>query len=182
LVIFMVAVGFSAQVNNHTAMVTLAGTCFYEYLPPDYNSNNNDYPIVFFFHGIGERGDTETDLANVAKFGPPKHVKDGYKFPFILISPQLKRNIGSWQPAYMDEVVEYVKSYLRIDLSRVYVTGLSLGGGGTWTYSQDARLGQKLAAVAVVCGGYNNPNLACNYGKNNLPVWAFHGDADNVVN
>lgn len=180
-VILMVAVGFSAQAQNQTAKVTPAGTWFYEYLPPDYNSNNNDYPIVFFFHGIGERGDTETDLANVAKFGPPKHVKDGYKFPFILISPQLKRNIGSWQPAYMDEVVEYVKSYLRIDLSRVYVTGLSLGGGGTWTYSQDARLGQKLAAVAVICGGYNNPSLACNFGKNNIPVWAFHGDADNVV-
>ena len=182
LFVLLALTGSTVNGQNQTAKVSPAGTWFYEYLPPDYNASTNNYPIVFFFHGIGERGDTELDLVNVAKHGPPKYVKAGYKFPFILISPQLKKSIGSWQPAYMDEVVEYCKSYLRIDLSRVYVTGLSLGGGGAWTYSQDARLGQKLAAVAVVCGGYNNPNLACNYGKNNLPVWAFHGDADNVVN
>ena len=74
------------------------------------------------------------------------------------------------------------KTYLRIDLTRVYLTGLSLGGGGTWTYSQDAILGQKLAAVAPICGSSNSVLKACNFGLTNLPVWAFHGDADGTVN
>ncbi len=168
--------------QNQTAKVTPAGTWYYEYLPPDYNNNTDKYPIVFFFHGLGERGDTQADLVNVAKNGPPKHVKNGYKFPFILISPQLKKSYTGWAKGYMDAVVEHCKTYLRVDLSRVYVTGLSLGGGGAWTYAQDPILGQKIAAVAPICGHQNDVNKACNFGLTNLPVWAFHGDADGTVN
>jgi gliding motility-associated-like protein len=174
---------FSAPVfsQNQTAKVTPGGIWYYEYLPSDYATNSNKYPVVFFLHGLGERGDTESELYLVAKNGPPKHVKNGYKFPFILISPQLKTKYSGWPNSYIDAVIEHCKTNLRIDLSRVYLTGLSLGGGGAWGYSQDAILGQKLAAVAVICGSSNNPTKACNYGLTNLPVWAFHGDADNTV-
>ncbi len=167
--------------QNQTAKVTPNGIWYYEYLPPDYNSNTNKYPVVFFFHGLGERGDTEADLPAVAKNGPPKHVKNGYKFPFILISPQLKKNKTGWPNSYMDQVIEHCKTYLRIDLSRLYITGLSLGGGGSWGYTQDAVLGQKVAATAIVCGSSNNTGKACSFGLTNLPVWAFHGDADGTV-
>lgn len=171
----------AALAQNQTAKVTPNGIWYYEYLPPDYNSNNNKYPVVFFFHGLGERGDTEADLPAVAKNGPPKHVKNGYKFPFILISPQLKKNKTGWPNSYMDQVIEHCKTYLRIDLSRLYITGLSLGGGGSWGYTQDAVLGQKVAAAAIVCGSSNNTGKACSFGLTNLPVWAFHGDADGTV-
>ncbi|HNU40957.1 MAG TPA: tandem-95 repeat protein, partial [Cyclobacteriaceae bacterium] len=105
--------------------------------------------------------------------------RDGYKFPFILISPQLKSSYGVWPSSYIDEVVEHARSYLRIDPSRMYFTGLSLGGGGTWEYV--ATYPQKVAAAVPVCGGYNTLSKACIYANNNIPIWASHGDKDGVV-
>ncbi|MBN8577745.1 MAG: gliding motility-associated C-terminal domain-containing protein [Cytophagales bacterium] len=166
--------------QNQTAKITPTNAIgYYEYLPPDYNSNSNNYPIVIFFHGIGERGNGTTDLPMVAYNGPPRYVVEGFQFPFILISPQLKTAYGTWPTWYMDEVVEHVKSYLRIDPSRIYITGLSLGGGGAWEYV--ANFPQKVAALAPICGGYNTLSWACTYRTNNIPIWAFHGDADTVV-
>jgi predicted peptidase len=159
---------------------------YYESLPADYNTNSNKYPVVIFLHGIGEKGPNTTDLATlqaniykVAKLGPPMYVKNGTKFPFILIAPQLKNNYALWTSAYVMEVIKYVKTYLRIDEKRIYLTGLSMGGGGTWTTVQDnAKL---FAAVAPVCGGYNTPSKAINIANEDVPVWAFHGDKDTVV-
>lgn len=170
--------GLFAQ--NQTAKLTPTNQIgYWEYLPPDYNSNTNNYPIVIFFHGMGERGNGTTDLPMVAYNGPPKYVVEGFQFPFILISPQLKSAHGFWPAWYMDEVVEHVKSYLRIDPSRIYITGLSLGGGGAWEYV--ATYPQKVAALAPICGGYNTLSWACTYKNNSIPIWAFHGDADTVV-
>jgi dienelactone hydrolase len=159
---------------------------YYEYLPTDYNSNSNKYPVVIFLHGIGERGPNTTDVqtleANiykVAKIGPPMHVKNGYKFPFILISPQLKSNYGTWPSSYVMEVINYVKTYLRIDERRIYITGLSLGGGGAWVTIQDYP--ELFAAALPVCGGYNSTSKAYKIAAENLPVWASHGSIDDVV-
>lgn len=159
---------------------------YLEYVPQDYNANSEKYPVVIFLHGIGERGANSTDPAtlsttiqSVATHGPPMHVKNGVQFPFILISPQLKNNYGSWSSWYVMEVINHVKTYLRIDERRIYLTGLSLGGGGTWVTAQD--YSALFAAIAPVCGGYNSTSKACNLGAENLPVWAFHGDADSVV-
>ncbi|WKZ60982.1 MAG: PKD domain-containing protein [Cyclobacteriaceae bacterium] len=169
-----------AHSQNQTAKLTPTSQIgYYEYLPPDYNSNSNNYPIVIFFHGIGERGNGTTDLPKVAYNGPPRYVVEGYQFPFILISPQLKSNYGTWPVWYMDEVVEHVRSYLRVDPSRIYITGLSLGGGGAWEYTYN--FPQKVAALVPVCGGYNSTGWACTYAQNNIPIWASHGDTDTVV-
>ncbi len=160
---------------------------YLEYLPQDYNSNSNKYPIVIFLHGLGERGvnsiipsELQTTILTVAKNGPPKYVKSGTQFPFILISPQLKNNYSNWPVAYIKEVIDYCKTYLRIDEQRIYLTGLSLGGGGTWSTAQD--YAKTFAAIAPVCGSSNAPSKACNLSTENLPVWAFHGDADGTVN
>jgi gliding motility-associated-like protein len=169
----------SAAQNQTPRMTTTSSIYYYEYLPPDYLLNTNKYPVVFFMHGLGERGNALADLVNVAKHGPPKYVKNGYKFPFILISPQLKTNFGDWPPWYIDEVVEYAKSTLRIDTRRIYITGMSLGGGGAWYYAQTYP--DKVAALAPVCGSRNTPSKACLLAASNIPVWAFHGDKDGVV-
>lgn len=159
---------------------------YYEYVPQDYNNNSDKYPIVIFLHGIGERGPNTTNITTlsssiteVAKLGPPMYVKNGTQFPFILISPQLKDNYGTWPSSYVMEVLDYVKTYLRIDERRIYITGLSLGGGGTWVAAQDYP--ELFAAIAPVCGGYNSPSKACDIAAENVPVWAFHGDADTTV-
>lgn len=168
--------------SQQNVKVTPQNTWFYEYLPPSFTTNTNKYPVVFFLHGIGERGNTEAELARVANNGPPKYIKNGWRPDFIMVSPQLKTSYGAWHPSYIDNVIEHYKSINpRIDLSRIYLIGLSLGGGGVWTYAQEWQYGQKLAAVVPVCGAFNNPNLAVNFGITNLPVWAHHGDADNIV-
>src|SRR5687767_869107 len=84
---------FMVHGQNQTAQVTpKTSIYYYEYLPPDYATTTENYPVVFFMHGIGERGNTLADLTKVSKNGPPRHVKNGFKFPFILISPQCKTN------------------------------------------------------------------------------------------
>ncbi|HYG03912.1 MAG TPA: PHB depolymerase family esterase [Chryseosolibacter sp.] len=174
---------FGQQIFKTTSPSTIA---YLEYLPSEYHSNSDKYPIVFFLHGNGEKGANSTDttvlkqyINLVTKHGPPKHVKSGTEFPFILISPQLKTGIGSWTSSYVMEVINHCKKYLRIDEQRIYLTGLSLGGGGTWVTAQDYPA--LFAAIAPVCGGYNSPAKACNIASENLPVWAFHGDKDSVV-
>jgi dienelactone hydrolase len=171
------------QVFRATSTSTIP---FLQYLPSDYNSNSNKYPIVIFLHGIGERGPNTTDkniqddyIQNVAKLGPPMYAKNGTQFPFILISPQLKNNYGSWPTWYVMEVINYVKNYLRVDEKKIYITGLSLGGYGAWTMIEDYP--KLFAAAAPVCGGWNRPSKALGIAKENLPVWAFHGTKDNVV-
>lgn len=175
--------GYAQQVFKTTSASVIG---YLEYVPQGYNNNSDKYPIVIFLHGIGERGVNSTDPAtlsttiqSVAKLGPPSYVKNGTQFPFILISPQLKNNYGKWPASYVMEVINHVKTYLRVDEKRIYLTGLSLGGGGVWMTAQD--FPELFAAIAPVCGGYNTPSLACNIANENLPVWAFHGDADTTV-
>jgi poly(3-hydroxybutyrate) depolymerase len=187
----LMTLGLSITAWQANAQLTFKTTspstiAYYEYLPSDYNNNSNKYPVVIFLHGIGERGTNTTDknvLANsiktVAKFGPPLHAKNGAKFPFILIAPQLKNNYGTWPTSYVMEVINYVKTYLRIDEKRIVITGLSLGGGGTWTMAQEYP--KLFSAVAPVCGGYNSTSQAVNIAKENVPVWASHGDKDTTV-
>jgi len=188
LLFTLAALVSSADVSAQLVFKTTSPSviAYYEYLPTDYNSNSNKYPVVIFLHGVGEKGPNTTDknvlddyIYKVAKLGPPKYVKNGTNFPFILISPQLKSNYGTWPSSYIMEVINYVKTYLRIDEKRIYLTGLSLGGGGAWVGAQDQA--KVFAALAPVCGGYNTPSKAINIANEDLPVWASHGDKDTVV-
>ncbi len=176
--------GAQAQQTFRTTSTSVIG--YLEYLPQDYVNNSDQYPIVIFLHGLGEVGSTSTDPVELAKTiplvkknGPPKHVENGIQFPFILISPQLKSNYTNWPSGYVNEVINYCKTYLRIDERRIYLTGLSLGGGGTWWTAQDYP--KSFAAIAPVCGSRNLTSKAINIAGENLPVWAFHGESDTTV-
>jgi ribosomal protein L14/predicted esterase len=170
---------------QQTAKITSAGTGYLEYLPQDYNKNTNDYPIVIFLHGIGERGTTSTDPATiktsvqkVANVGLAKNVKYGAQYPFILISPQLKSSYGTWPANYVMEVLNHVKKYLRVNNKRIYITGLSLGSLGTWT-----TLGaypEVFAAAVPICAA-GSTSKACAIAAENVPIWAFHGTEDTRV-
>lgn len=159
---------------------------YIEYLPPDYHQNNDKYPIVIFLHGKGQSGPNsndpkvlETGYKDLVFYGPPKFVRLGTNFPFILISPQLKNSYGNWPSSYVMEVIEHVRKYLRVDPNRIYLTGTSLGGGGAWTTAQDYP--DYFAAVAPVAGSTNNTGKACGIADSDLPVWAFHGDQDRTI-
>jgi hypothetical protein len=184
-VLFLIPGLLKAQ---HTFRTTPTGTIigYMEYLPPDYNSNSNKYPVVIFLHGADERGANSTNPATlqttislVTKLGPPLHVKNGATMPFILITPQLKTSYGSWPASYVKEVIDHCKTYLRIDERRIHVTGLSMGGHGTWTCLEE--MPTVYASGVPVCGAANSPSKACRIASENVAVWGFHGDADPVV-
>jgi len=188
IIILAVIFGLSFQLTKaqQTAKITSSGIGYLEYLPQDYNSNNNDYPIVLFLHGIGERGTTSTDpntiitsVQKVANVGLAKNVKYGKQYPFILISPQLKSSYGTWPANYVMDVLNHVKKYLRINEKRIYITGLSLGGYGTWT-TLGAYPGVFASAVPI-CSGGNALSKACAIAAENVAIWAFHGTDDNIV-
>lgn len=189
IVLFFFAVApVNAQPNSlQTFQTTKASVIgFLQYLPKDYASNSSKYPVVIFLHGIGERGANSTtystllaSIASVDNLGPPKYARNGTEFPFILISPQLKNNYGNWPNSYIQEVIDYVKTYLRVDEKKIHITGLSLGGGGVWTMAQD--FPKSVASIAPVCGAYNSTSKGSTIGNEDLPVWAFHGDADVTV-
>lgn len=164
---------------QQTAKMTSGGIGYMEYLPQGYHSNSNNYPVVISLPGIKEKGNTLADVAKVATVSLAKYVKEGQQYPFILITPQLKTTYGSWPAAYVMEVVNYVKTYLRIDPRRVYLTGLSLGGFGVW--KTVGAYPEVFAAVAPICSGGNDLTHACAIAAENVPVWAFHGDADGTV-
>jgi hypothetical protein len=170
---------FSNAIAQQTSKMSPKGTGFLQYLPDGYSSNSNKYPIVISLHGIKEKGNTLADVIRVANVGLPKYVKYGAKYNFILISPQLKTTMGRWSGDYVMEVLNYVKTYLRVDPNRVYLTGLSLGGGGVWSVA--TAYPNVWASILPICSGYNLTGLAGNLGNADVPVWGFHGDADAVV-
>ena len=146
---------------------------YLSYVPDGYGKNRSqDWPLLLFLHGAGERG---SDLELVKIHGPPKLIETGKKFPFVVISPQCPRDTG-WVPPALEALIDSIQRRYRIDSARIYVTGLSMGGFGTWELAE--RHPERYAAVIPICGG-GDPSRAQNL--RNLPVWAFHGAQDDVV-
>jgi predicted peptidase len=142
-------------------------------LPDGYDRTPEErWPLVVFLHGSGERGD-QVDL--VAKHGPPKRVAEGAAFPFILVSPQCPAEEW-WTEQPLLELIDHLEKQLRVDPGRIYLTGLSMGGYGTWHFATLAP--QRFAAIAPICGGGVPYKMRW---IKHLPVWAFHGAKDSVV-
>lgn len=145
------------------------------HLPDDYDADPGRlWPLVLFLHGSGERG---SDLDLAAVHGPPRLADDGHEFPFILVTPQCGES-SQWvaEVSTLSGLIDEVVSMLRVDPARISVTGLSMGGFGTWSLA--VRYPDRFAAIAPICGGLWMQSAAP---IRHLPVWAFHGDADDVV-
>jgi predicted peptidase len=144
------------------------------YLPKDYDAKakgDKRWPLVLFLHGAGETGH---DLNKVKLHGPPKLVAHGKQFPFLLVSPQAPT--FGWDPDALKALLDEVKEKYRVDPDRVYVTGLSMGGFGTWALA--AAYPKEIAAIAPICGGGETKWAAK---IKNIPAWVFHGGKDPVV-
>lgn len=142
------------------------------YLPNDYGKENKEWPLILFLHGAGERGDS---LQRVKIHGPPKLVEGGQKFPFIIVSPQCPENEW-WSTEVLDVLLNEICKNYKVDKDRIYLTGLSMGGYGTWDMVSEYP--NRFAAIAPICGG-GNPNRVDVL--KNLPIWIFHGAKDEVV-
>ncbi len=160
---------------------------YWLYLPKEFDGNKREYPVVVFLHGLGERGKS---LDRVLAHGPGKLIVGGKHFPFVMIAPQCPNDgrLGDrkakafwWKPEAIDKVkniVDFEKQRLgRIDDDRVYVTGLSMGGFGT--YQIVSRHPKYFAAAAPICGHGNS--WKDKKAVAHIPFWAFHGDKDGVV-
>ncbi len=148
------------------------------YAPETYRkSTTESAPLLVFLHGAGEKGNGTTELTRVRVHGPPRLVHEGREFPFIVVSPQLPSSLGGWSSGLVKQLVDTLQVRFRVDASRIYVTGLSLGAMGTWSF---AVAHPTVAAAVVPIAGSGSPGNAC--AMRNVPVWAFHGDADGVVN
>ncbi|MBC7851602.1 MAG: alpha/beta fold hydrolase [Chitinophagaceae bacterium] len=160
---------------------------YQEALPARYNLTNKKYPLLIFIHGTGEQGNGSNDLWMAGNIGIAALIKNG-KFPpsfqvsgvdhsFIVLSPQFR----SWPSvAEVNNLIDFAISKYRVDVSRVYLSGLSMGGGATWEYA--AQHSSKIAAIVPICGAAEPTNgKAEKIARANLPVWAFHNTDDRMV-
>jgi len=151
------------------------------YLPETYGADAaKKWPLLLFLHGAGERG---ANLSKVAVHGPPKLIKQGTNFPFIVISPQCPAG-ERWDDEALLALLDHAAAKFATDTNRVYLTGLSMGGFGSWSLA--ARCPERFAAVAPICGGGNTIDVLLASrtrasALKSLGLWAFHGAKDPVV-
>ncbi len=143
-------------------------------LPKDY-AEKTDWPLLVYLHGYSESGN---DLEMVKQNGPPKLVAEGKQFPFVVVSPQCPSGFY-WRGNVIMGLIDQIVENYSIDTSRIYMTGKSMGGYGTWQISHEYP--ERFAAVAPVCGGglFVSPYFMDRL--KNLPVWAFHDKRDDVI-
>tara|TARA_E500000331_G_scaffold318774_2_gene331038 strand:- start:869 stop:1522 length:654 start_codon:yes stop_codon:yes gene_type:complete len=155
------------------AQVTLDVSIPYRvYLPTDYDASGDGYPMLYFLHGAGERGN---DLDWMARIALPKYIEDGAELPFVTVCPQCPSD-KRWDALTLTTLLDKVVDDYNIDTSRIYLTGLSMGGWGTWDLAN--RISDRLAAAIPICGPFLR--VIPEHFKD-LPVWCFHGVMDSVI-
>ncbi|GAA5164446.1 hypothetical protein [Viridibacterium curvum] len=151
-----------------------------EYVPPTYASVAS-WPLIIAFHGDGEQGTgNSTDIVKVDNNGLPKQVgADQWDAAhrFIVLSPQMNWSTRTAQ--HVHDFIQFAKANYKVDATRIYLTGLSGGGGPLYKYL-DTYAGGEAAAVIPISAVYSfNTAAAC--GWKNVPVWFFHGASDTTV-
>lgn len=162
---------------------------YYQALPPSYDSSDKQFPLLVFLHGGGELGDgSDTSLPKILKNSITRrlHEKDfpvsftvnNQSFSFIIISPQF----AEWpKVADVHEVIMHAIGKYRVDVSRIYLSGLSMGGGATWEYA-GSQYGTLLASIVPMCGAsWADSAVAKKIAQNEIPAWAFHNEDDAAV-
>ncbi|MEM1441586.1 MAG: prolyl oligopeptidase family serine peptidase [Verrucomicrobiota bacterium] len=149
---------------------------FWLFLPKRYEETKEALPLIIYLHGSSRRGeDPELVKAN----GIPPLLDEKDDFEFIVASPQALHNFPwqtSWRPNDLILLLDHLLAEYRIDPDRVYLTGLSMGGYGTW--AGIAAHPDRFAAAIPICGG-GDPDWGASIGT--IPIWAFHGDEDRIV-
>lgn len=157
-----------------TAPVTLAGPLpALLYPPADFDPASEErWPLLLFLHGSGERG---RDLARVRSQGLPPRLDAGLSLPAYVLAPQCPDGVW-WNPAQLAALLDAVEAAHPSDPQRLSVTGLSMGGYGTWALALHQP--ERFSALAPICGG-GDPSRAREIAH--LPQWVFHGARDEVV-
>lgn len=181
-------------------IVSISTHCrgFYEYLPEGYSTDSTitKYPLMIFFHGGSETGGDSSSLSKLLINGPLRLAKNG-SLPksftvngrvhkFIIIAPQYTSS-GDTYPNEIDVLIEYAKKNYKVDASRIYLTGLSFGGGLCWSYVGDnVNYASKIAAIVPTAAYIHeereefkvDATNAQNISSANLPIWSTHNGGD----
>jgi predicted peptidase len=172
----------SQQVRKFSRQITRSVTLDYLLYVPKAAAAKPDqkFPLILFLHGAGERG---TNVWAVAVHGPPKLVREQADFPFIVVSPQCPSG-RTWDNDEVLGLLDEILTTQPVDPARVYLTGLSMGGFGTWSLGLTHP--DRFAAIVPICGGGDPLKVLLADPKKagalrTLPVWAFHGAKDPVV-
>jgi Secretion system C-terminal sorting domain len=192
LLFIVVATNAQVQTARYNTSMTPNSNGFYEYLPQGYNpTGTQTYPLLIFCHGVGELGDGSTSqLPKVLSHSTPRQTEDGIfptsfyvngeTFKYIVISPQF---INTPSTNDVNDVINYCINKYKVNVKRIYLTGLSMGGGAIWRYaSESVANAKRLAAIVPVCGNYTvQGNNANNVALANLPVWGTTNENDATV-
>ncbi|MHC4503775.1 MAG: carboxylesterase family protein [Planctomycetota bacterium] len=147
-------------------------TKYLVYLPSEYRVANKEWPLLLYLHGTGQRGD---DAGSIVDHGPPRYIESGKEYPFIVLAPLCPKH-SWWTNEVLVALLEDILSKYRVNEDKVYVTGHSMGGYGTWSIAMENP--RRFAAIAPLSGGgmvERAKRLA------HLPIWAFHGKEDTEV-
>ena len=148
------------------------GRDYLYYLPEGYEKAEKGLPLILFLHGAGARGD---NIEKVRRGGLPGYLEREGELPFVVVSPQCRKG-GRWSSRELKRFLDHVLKTYKIDKKRVYLTGLSMGGFGSFTFGADHSA--YFAAVAPICGGGQVRKAR---GLKKTPLWVFHGAKDKVV-
>lgn len=144
---------------------------FVEYAPADWDGTT-PLPLVVFLHGAGGRREASDDLSDFYAEFIPAEIRRGRTFPALVLCPQSE---GYWGNEASDFLDQALAAYIgRVDPDRVYLIGLSSGGGGTWVTARERR--HLLAAAVPVCGIRKSADQDADLVD--LPIWAFHNIHD----
>ena len=186
----VVSTAITSVLKPVTFAVNSAVGGYYVALPSNYNQNTDKFPLLVFIPGAGQFGDGGIDLPLLLKNGPAQLV-DEKRFPgtftvngkthsFIIFTPQTK---GYPAVSTIADCIEYAKRTFRVDTTRIYLSGLSVGGVETTNVA--ASMPTKLAAIVPLAGvflDYSSTNKTRNMAAAALPVWAFHSENDGSIN
>ena len=148
-----------------------AGYTFLLFVPSEGRKAGTRWPLLIFLHGSGERGD---QLDQVKVHGPLAYAGKN-NFPFLVAAPQAPHETR-WSEDGLKVMLDEIIARAPVDTDRVYVTGLSMGGEGTWNFA--CEYPELIAAIVPVCGR-TDPSRA--HRLRDVPVRAFHGEKDPIV-
>lgn len=182
---------------------------FLQYIPAGHNvvTNTRKYPLIIFLHGGGERSNQTSmnpgdSIYKIRSYGPNRIITNnahkmnftwnGQVDTFIVLSPMSRKNrrlppqseIYVWPTEYVDAIMKYAKDSLKVDTCRIYLTGHSYGGGGTFNYLNNSLANaQKFAAAAPVSAWNTGLNASgySNVSNAKLPLWGYHAVDDAIA-
>ena len=152
------------------------------HLPRGYEKSRDPFPLLFFLHGVAQKGDGSLEqLKRVAEYGPFRTMRDGEwdeSLPLIVVGPQSTGIQPWWRGEEVRAVLAHLMATYRIDPDRRYLSGISMGGRGVWWLGKN--FSNEFAAMVPVSGWAGDVSRSCEVFRG-MGVWAFHGARDPLI-